>query len=166
MLSVLVGSKIVTPFYVKPVDAISYSVPAFVSLMLVNSWATWPIETKVAFFAVSFLSASVLVFALLAVILNNWGDEKVQEISNKIRIFLEVFAKPQVIYTPIIIFAMYSYHIGKPNELILISIAMLLTVAMSAGDVVVNTFNRIRRTTKIGQRVSVSYTHLTLPTKA
>jgi hypothetical protein len=154
LLSVLVGSKIVTPFYVKPVDAISYSVPAFVSLMLVNSWATWPIETKVAFFAVSSLSASVLVFSLLAVILNNWGDEKIQEISNKIRIFLEVFAKPQVIYTPIIIFAMYSYHIGKPNELILISIAMLLTVAMSSGDVVVNTFNRIRKTTKIGQRVS------------
>lgn len=154
LLSVLVGSKIVTPFYVKPVDAISYSVPAFVSLMLVNSWATWPIETKVAFFAVSSLSASVLAFALLAVILNNWGDEKIQEISNKIRIFLEVFAKPQVIYTPIIIFAMYSYHIGKPNELILISIAMLLTVAMSAGDVVVKTFNRIRKTTKIGQRVS------------
>lgn len=154
LLSVLVGSKIVTPFYVKPVDAISYSVPAFVSLMLVNSWATWPIETRIAFFAVSSLSASVLVFALLAVILNNWGDEKIQEISNKIRIFLEVFAKPQVIYTPIIIFAMYSYHIGKPNELILISIAMLLTVAKSAGDVVVNTFNRIRKTTKIGQRVS------------
>ena len=154
LLSVLVGSKIVTPFYVKPVDAISYSVPAFVSLMLVNSWATWPIETKVAFFAVSSLSSSVLVFSLLAVILNNWGDEKIQEISNKIRIFLEVFAKPQVIYTPIIIFAMYSYHIGKPNELILISIAMLLTVAMSSGDVVVNTFNRIRKTTKIGQRVS------------
>ncbi|AWY00478.1 hypothetical protein A8139_11070 [Marinomonas primoryensis] len=154
LLSVLVGSKIVTPFYVKPVDAISYSVPAFVSLMLVNSWATWPIETKIAFFSVSALSVSILVFALLAIIFNNWGDEKLQEISNKIRIFLEVFAKPQIIYTPIIIFAMYSYHLGKPNELILISIAMLLTVATSAGDVIVNTFNRIRKTTKIGQRIS------------
>ena len=28
LLSVLVGSKIVTPFYVKPIDAISYAVPA------------------------------------------------------------------------------------------------------------------------------------------
>ncbi|MFT6909644.1 MAG: hypothetical protein ACJAS1_006367 [Oleiphilaceae bacterium] len=154
LLSVLVGSKIVTPFYVKPVDAISYAVPAFVSLMLVNSWGTWPIETKFSFVAVSALSATVLAFALLAIILNNWGNEKLQEISNKIRIVLEVFAKPQVIYTPIIIFAMYAYHIGKPNELILIFIAILLTVAMSAGDVLVKTFNRIRANTKIGQRVS------------
>ncbi|MEW4983248.1 MAG: DUF87 domain-containing protein [Cycloclasticus sp.] len=154
LLSVLVGSKIVTPFYVKPVDAISYAVPAFVSLMLVNSWGTWSIETKVSFVAVSALSATVLASALLAIILNNWGNEKLQEISNKIRIVLEILAKPQVIYTPIIIFAMYAYHIGKPNELILISIAIILTVAMSAGDAVVKTFNRIRKTTKIGQRVS------------
>jgi hypothetical protein len=154
LLSVLVGSKIITPFYVKPVDAISYAVPAFVSLMLVNNWVTWPIETRFSFVVVSVLSASVLAFALLAIILNNWGNEKLQEISNKIRIFLEVFAKPQVIYTPIIVFSMYAYHLEKPNELILISIAILLTVAMSAGDIVVKTFNKIRRTTKIGQRVS------------
>lgn len=100
------------------------------------------------------MSATVLASALLAIILNNWGNEKLQEISNKIRIVLEILAKPQVIYTPIIIFAMYAYHIGKPNELILISIAIILTVAMSAGDAVVKTFNRIRKTTKIGQRVS------------
>lgn len=154
LLSVLVGSKIVTPFYVKPVDAVSYAVPSFVSLMLVNDWALWSIETRFAFLTVSTLSASVLVFALFAIILNNWGNEKLQEISNKIRIFLEVFAKPQVIYTPIVIFAMYSYHISKPNELILISIAILLTVAISAGDVVIRTFNRIRRATKAGQKIS------------
>jgi Helicase HerA, central domain len=154
LLSVLVGSKIVTPFYVKPVDAISYAVPAFVSLMLVNSWVAWPLETKFAFAAVSTLSAAILVFALLAIIFNNWGSEKLQELSNKIRILLEVFAKPQVIYTPIIVFAMYAYHVGKPNELIFISIAILLTVAMSAGDVIVNAFNRIRKTTKIGRCVS------------
>lgn len=153
LLSVLVGSKIVTPFYVKPVDAISYAVPAFVSLMLVNNWGAWPIETKFSFFVVSALSATVIVSALLAIIFNNWGNERLQEVSNKIRIFLEVFAKPQVIYTPIIIFAMYAYHIGAPNELILISIAIILTVAMSTGDVVVKTFNRLRKITKIGLRV-------------
>ena len=122
--------------------------------MLVNNWGAWPVETKYSFGVVFALSATVLVGALLAIILNNWRNEKLQEISNIIRIFLEVFARPQVIYTPIIIFAMYAYHIGKPNELILISIALILTVAMSAGDAVVKTFNRIRKTTKIGPRVS------------
>lgn len=154
LLSVLVGSKIVTPFYVKPVDAVSYAVPAFVSLMIVNDWALWSVETRSAFLAVTVLSASVLIFALLAIVLNNWGNDRLQEISNKVRIFLEVFARPQIIYTPIVIFSMYSYHIGKPSELILIAIAVLLTVAMSAGDVIVKTYNRVRRATKVGQKVS------------
>lgn len=150
LLSILVGSKIATPFYVKPIDAISYAVPAFVSLMLVNNWEAWSIETKFSFFAVSALSAIVLVSALLAIIFNGWGSQRFQEISNNIRIFLEVFAKPQVIYTPIIVFAMYTYHIGRPNEIILISIAIILTVAISAGDVAVKTFNRLRKIKKSG----------------
>ena len=154
LLSVLVGSKIVTPFYVKPVDAVSYAVPAFVSLMIINDWAFWSVEIRSSFLAVTALSASVIIFALFAIILNKWGNDRLQEISNKIRIFLEVFARPQVIYIPIVIFSMYSYHIGKPSELILIFIAVLLTVAMSAGDVIIKTYNRVRRATSVGQKIS------------
>lgn len=122
--------------------------------MIVNNWGAWSVETKYSFVLVSALSATILAGALLAIVLNNWGSEKLQGASNKIRIFLELLAKPQVIYTPIIIFAMYAYHLEKPNELILIAIALILTVAMSAGDVVVKIFIRIRKTTKIGQSVS------------
>jgi len=100
LLSVLVGSKIVTPFYVKPIDAVSYAVPAFVSLMLINDWASWSVEIKIAFLPTIGISALVLGFALITITLNNWGSERLQDISNKIRIFLEVIAKPQVIYTP------------------------------------------------------------------
>lgn len=154
LLSVVVGAKIVTPFYVKPADAISYAVPAFVSLMLINDWVAWSTETKCAFLVVSGLSGMILVFALIAIIFNNWGYERSQEISNKIRIFLEAFAKPQVIYTPIVIFAMYSYHMQKPDELMLITIAILLTVAMSAGDFFVKIFNRIKSAINPDKRVS------------
>ena len=96
----MVGSKIVTPFYVKPIDAVSYAVPAFVSLMLINDWASWSVEIKIAFLPTIGISALVLGFALITITLNNWGSERLQDISNKIRIFLEVIAKPQVIYTP------------------------------------------------------------------
>jgi len=84
LLSILVGSKLVTPFYVKPADAISYAVPSFVALMLVNNWANWNGEVKIAFTLVVSLSLIVLISALLAIILNNWKTEKLKEISNKI----------------------------------------------------------------------------------
>ncbi|WP_156000520.1 MULTISPECIES: ATP-binding protein [unclassified Thioalkalivibrio] len=154
LLSILVGSKIVTPFYVKPVDAVAYSVPAFVSLMVVNDWNLWPTATKSAFLAVTALPASVLALALITITLNNWRDDRLKQVSNRIRILLEVFAKPQVIYTPIVIFAMYAYHIGSPHELILISIAVLLTVAMSSGDVMIKAYNRMQRAASTDWKLS------------
>lgn len=36
LLGILVGTKLVTPFYVKPVDAVAYAVPALVALILSN----------------------------------------------------------------------------------------------------------------------------------
>lgn len=154
LLSILVGSKIVTPFYVKPVDAISYSVPAFVALMLVNKWGEWPTETKTSFVAVSLISISVLASALVAVVLNNWGNEKLQSISNKIRIVLEIIGKPQVIYTPIIFFSMYAYHSDAGTEIILISLALLTTVVISVGDIIIKVYKRIISKTEVGRNIA------------
>jgi uncharacterized protein len=56
LLSVIVGSKLITPFYVKPVDAISYAVPALISLMLINGWAHWPNNQKWMFSIAAFIS--------------------------------------------------------------------------------------------------------------
>nr|MDA3918588.1 hypothetical protein [Deltaproteobacteria bacterium] len=153
LLSVLVGSKLVTPFYVKPADAISYAVPSFVALMLVNNWKNWNGEVKIAFVFVVALSLIVLISALLSIILNNWKDEKLQEISNKTRLFLEAFGRPQVIYTPIIVFAMYTYHKNAPNELILITIALILTVTISLGDIVLITYKRLLKNTKVAKNI-------------
>jgi len=61
LLSVLVGSKFVTPFYVKPADAIAYAVPAFVSLMLVNGWATWLFAQRLGFVLAAGFSLVVFV---------------------------------------------------------------------------------------------------------
>ena len=45
LIAILIGSKVVTPFYVRPADAISYSVPATISLLLINQWGSWDAPT-------------------------------------------------------------------------------------------------------------------------
>lgn len=62
LLAVLVGAKLVTPFYVKPADAISYSVPAFISMMLIYDPANWSANQKWGFWVA--LSFSVIVFSM------------------------------------------------------------------------------------------------------
>lgn len=49
LLGVLVGAKLVTPFYVKPVDAVAYAVPAFIALMLSNDWSQWNSNSQIAY---------------------------------------------------------------------------------------------------------------------
>lgn len=134
LLSVLVGTKLVTPFYVKPVDAIAYSVPAFVALMLANKWSEWAPAARAAYAVALTLAVLTGVCAFMALILNNVGVKKLQDISNRLRLLVEGLASPQVIYSPIMIFAMIAFHYKSPKELVSVAIAMLLTTTLSVGD--------------------------------
>jgi hypothetical protein len=144
LLSVLVGSKIVTPFYVKPADAVSYATPAFVALMLINQWSNWGESARILFCLISSFSASIIILALVAIVLNLQDNERLRSISNELRVVLETFAKPQVIYIPIMIFSMYVFHRDNVTEVIFISIAALLTAPSSFGEVVLSVIYRLK----------------------
>jgi len=40
LLSLLLGSRLITPFYNKPVDVIAYAVAALIAMFLVNDWSS------------------------------------------------------------------------------------------------------------------------------
>lgn len=143
VLSILVGSKLITPFYIKPADAISYAVPAFIALMLINNWPQWTVDIRVSFTIVSLYTGLIILLGGMAIIFNNWGNEKLQSISNNLRIILDFTAKPQVIYTIIAFYAIYAYHSTKTNEIMLIGLAVFLTVAFSFGDFILRAYNRL-----------------------
>ena len=137
LLSVLVGSKFVTPFYVKPADAIAYAVPAFVSLMLVNGWATWLFAQRLGFVLAAGFSLVVFVLGISNIALNAARSEGAQLLSNKLRSLLDFIARPQLIYTPLILFAVFSFHSRSWSEAVIILLVTILTVVGSTGDFVV-----------------------------
>ena len=49
LASILLGNLLVTPFFTKPVDAISYSVVAGIAVYSVNTWSDWMFFDKVLF---------------------------------------------------------------------------------------------------------------------
>lgn len=145
LLSVLLGTKLATPFYVKPVDAVAYSIPALVALMLTNSWELWSIEARVSYaFAVAIAAISGVV-AFAALVFNDWGVKELQNISNRARLLAEGLANPSVIYSPMMIFSMLAFHYEVPRELVAIAIAMLLTTTFSFGDILIKGIVRFRR---------------------
>lgn len=144
LLSVLVGTKLVTPFYVKPVDAVSYAVPAFIALMLSNHWGEWDASVRVAYACALALSVITILLAFGTLLLNGWGVKKLQDISNKLRLLVEGLSAPSIIYSPLMIFAMLAFHYSVPQELVAISIAMLLTTTFSIGDLAVKAFASLK----------------------
>lgn len=55
------------------------------------------------------------------------------------RLFVEGIATPQIIYSPIMIFSMIAYHYDTPKEIVAVSVAMLLTITFSIGDIAIRT---------------------------
>lgn len=137
LLSVLVGSKFVTPFYVKPADAIAYAVPAFISLMLVNGWAGWQFSQRLGFVLAAGFSLAVFVLGISNIALNAVRSDGAQFLSDKLRALLDFIARPQLIYTPLILFAVFSFHSQSWDEAVTILLVTIFTVVGSAGDFVV-----------------------------
>ena len=144
LLAVLVGSKLVTPFYVKPADAISYSVPAFISLMLINDWSNWTINQRWGFSLAAGFSLLIFVLGITNIISNAINKDWARNISNRIRISLEYLGIPQFVYTPLVLFAIFSYHLDSAKEVAIISIVLGMTVWWSLGDFVVGLFYKIK----------------------
>ena len=122
LLAVLVGSKLITPFYVKPADAISYSVPAFVSLMLINDWAHWSIHQKWGFSLAAGFSLLIFLLGIINIISNVIDTDWARNASNRIRVTLEHLGLPQFVYTPLLLFAIFSYHLDSALEVAIISV--------------------------------------------
>jgi hypothetical protein len=146
LLAVLIGSKLVTPFYVKPADAISYAVPAFVSLMLINDWGNWSLNQKWGFSLAASYSLMVFVLGLANIISNAINSEWASKLSNRIRISLEYFGRPEFIYTPLVLFAIFSYHLGSSLEVLIICIVVGTTVWWSLGDFSIGVLYKLKST--------------------
>jgi hypothetical protein len=144
LLAVLIGSKLVTPFYVKPADAISYAVPAFVSLMLINDWGNWSLNQKWGFSLAASYSLIVFVLGLANIVSNAINSEWASILSNRIRISLEYFGRPEFIYTPLVLFAIFSYHLGSSLEVAIICIVVGTTVWWSLGDFLIGVFYKFK----------------------
>tara|TARA_R110002049_G_scaffold191507_1_gene360428 strand:- start:881 stop:3157 length:2277 start_codon:yes stop_codon:yes gene_type:complete len=144
LLAVLVGSKLVTPFYVKPADAISYSVPAFISLMLINDWTMWSTNQQWGFSLTAGFSLFIFIIGIANIVSNAIHTDWARKLSNSLRVSLEYLGLPQFIYTPLVLFAIFSYHMDSAIEVAIICVVLGMTVWWSIGDFIVGLYFKLK----------------------
>jgi len=131
ILNIILGNELLTPFYIRPADALSYAVSGGISLLFVNYWNQWTMLARV-FYVISIALCSVILLSSLFCIFTKNSDKskKISITSNSLRIILEQLATPKIIYSFILIFSILAFHYTTAKEVLVISISWVLIIAI------------------------------------
>jgi len=147
--SVLLGNLLVTPFFTKPVDAISYSVVSLIAIFLVNDWVNWTYTDRVIFI----ISVTTLLFVLsvsfIGILLKDSNVHFKQNLSKTSFIISDFFGNPKVVFSVVILFALIVFHRNNEKELLFITLAWIVTVVIEPDKHLFSIINRIRNIWRI-----------------
>lgn len=146
LAALLLGSLLVTPFFTKPADAISYAVAAAVALLVANPWAS---ATSIGFDRFTWLAALlyvlvVLAAAVLAIALKDSARPLVQKAARTGLLLADAAGSPRAIFSVVFFFALITYHRAVPQEYLIISLAWALFVGLRPLEAIATFWRRWR----------------------
>jgi hypothetical protein len=130
LAALLLGSLLVTPFFTKPADAISYAVAAVVALLAVNTWRqpqttgfdrfTWAVTIAYVGF--------VLAVALINIAFKDSSRPTLQRVARSSFLLADTLGNPRAVFSAVFLFALVTYHRAAPREYIIIGFSWALLV--------------------------------------
>lgn len=132
LAAILLGNLLVTPFFTKPADAISYSVAALVALLAVNVWSS-PDRTgfdRFLWSAATFYLVLVIFSSIVSIVLKNSTSELHQRFSRTMYLFSETAGTPKAVFSAVFLFALVVFHRENPSEYLWISLAWAVLIGL------------------------------------
>src|SRR5690625_1957496 len=153
--SILLGNFLVTPFYTKPVDSLSYSVMAGMGIYLIHSIETWSKTDLIIFWiTVSFLIL-VLLSSLIAIATKDSEKENWKKISASFMVISYSLGNHRVVFSSVFLFSLIVFHRQSPKEMFLLSITWALLVVIEPDKHLWNLIERIKDIWVQNEKVSV-----------
>ncbi len=143
MASIILGNLLVTPFFTKPVDAVSYSVLAGMGIYLVNDLNNWSFWEQTVFFISLFITISVLVIALIAIILNRKTSVLAQKLSKSFMIISDFLGNQKFIFSVVFFYALFEFHRTNPREVMVLGGGWIIIGLIDPELKIINTVNKI-----------------------
>lgn len=144
ILSLILGSRLVTPFFHKPADVISYSTPALIALFLVNNWTTWTFNERIIFsFAVLHCSL-VGIASFISILTKDSSKDSLSRLSNSLRVTVDVLGNPRLIFSILMFFSIYVFHRESAREVIWIGFVWVIIVAFSPVEIIIRLYKRLK----------------------
>jgi len=147
--SVLLGNLLVTPFFTKPVDAISYSIVSLIAIFLVNDWVNWTYTDRVIYIISISILLFILIVSFIGILLKDSNLYYKQKLAKTSFIISEFFGNQKVVFSVVILFALIVFHRNNEKELLFITIAWIVTVVIEPDKHILYILNRIRNIWRI-----------------
>ena len=144
LAALLLGNLLVTPFFTKPVDAISNAVAAIVALLAVNIWGLGKFTSfdKFMWCATCIYIVMVLLSSILAIAFKESSTPTRQKISKSLYLLSDVAGKSRLVFSAVFLFALITFHRNTPREYLIIGMAWVLFVGLQPLETLANLFRR------------------------
>ncbi len=145
LAAILLGSLLVTPFYTKPADAISYAVTALVALLAVREFASAAtgVTARLLWTPTVVYVLCVLVFGIVAIAVKDSPRTFLQHASASLAFLADQFGAPRVLFSVLFLYAVVAYHSQSTRELFWIGLAWALLIAMRPLEAGANAISRL-----------------------
>ena len=136
LLSLLLSSQLVTPFYTPPASSITYAISAVIALLLVNDWEIWSSSERWVFLAALFYCSIVAVSAFVSILTRDKTGEFWQKVEESFRVASNKLGNSRAVYSAVILFAIYTFHRNSASETLFISLAWVVAIAIRPLEVI------------------------------
>jgi hypothetical protein len=142
--SVLLANHLVTPYFTKPVDAISYSVISGIALYVVSDLGHWATFGQIVFVMALTYFAAIMVAGFIQVYTKDSPRDWIQKLSNTFRIITAKLGSPNAVFSILLVAAILLFNRNDVNELIPIVIAWVFVVLSNPLETFFEIFKRVK----------------------
>jgi hypothetical protein len=144
LAALLLGNLLVTPFFTKPVDAISNAVAAIVALLAVNIWGSGKFTGFDQFIwaVVCIYVIIVLISSILAIVLKDSPNLTRQKISKSLYFLSDAVGTSRLVFSAVFLFALIAFHRNIAREYLVIGISWVVFVGLQPIETLANLLRR------------------------
>ena len=148
LASLLLGNHLVTPYFSKPVDAISYAVAAAAALLGAEELAKWGVAESAAYYLVMIYCGFVLLASFVAVFTRTVESGSMAKISQTAVLLAAAFGNHRAVFGLTMLVAAFLFHRDSVSQTFLICIVCIFGVVARPDEILSALFGRIRGTWK------------------
>jgi hypothetical protein len=132
LAALLLGNLLVTPFFTRPADAISYAVAAIVGMLAVNIWPLpqYSDFDRFLWLLVTSYLALVLIAGIISIASRGFAGTFSKKLSNSLFQICETLGTPRAVFSAVFFFAIFVFHRSDSDEYLTISLAWILVVGL------------------------------------